>query len=52
MKTKSWLKNIGLSCSKNECGHSGQRTLQLAVSKEGMNGINWYLTMLIQILKS
>ena len=27
---------------KNECGHSGRKTLKLAVLHEGINGINWY----------
>ena len=41
---KSWLKNIGVGgVFKNGCGHSGLRTLKLAVSKEGINEINWFL---------
>ena len=29
--------------SKKGCGHSGDRTLKLAVSQEGSNGMNWFL---------
>ena len=41
MEITSRLKNIGESMIKNGCGHCGPRTLKLAVSKEGINGINW-----------
>ena len=40
MEIKSWLKNIGVSMVKNGCGHSDIRTLKLAVSQKGINGIN------------
>ena len=43
MEIKSWLKKIGVGVVKNGSGHSGQRTLKLAVSQEGNNGINWFL---------
>ena len=43
METKSWLKNIGAVAVKNGCDHSGCRTGKLAVSQEGISGINWYL---------
>ena len=36
----SSLKNIGLDIVKSGCGHSGLRTLKLAVSQEGINEIN------------
>ena len=32
MKVKSWLKNTEVGVVKNGCGHSGSRTLNLAVS--------------------
>ena len=28
MENRSWLKNIGVAVVKNECGHSGVRTLK------------------------
>ena len=34
MEIKSWLKNIGEGIVKNGCGHSGLRTLKLAVSQK------------------
>ena len=40
---KSWLKNIGVDVVKNGCGHSGLRTLKLAVCQKGINGINLFL---------
>ena len=40
MEIKRQLKNIGLDVVKNGFGHSGLRTLKLAVSQEGINGIN------------
>ena len=40
MEIKSWLKNIGVGMVKNGCGHSGPSKLKLAVSQEGINGIN------------
>ena len=43
MEIKSWLKNIGLGVVKNRHGNSGLRTLKLAVSLKGINGINWFL---------
>ena len=36
------LKNIGVGEVKNGCGHTGLRTLKLAVSQKGINGINWF----------
>ena len=36
IEIKSWL-------VKNGCGHSGLRTLKLAVSQEGINGVSWFL---------
>ena len=38
----SW-KLLGWVWSKNGCGHSGLRTLKLAVSQKGINGINLIL---------
>ena len=43
IEIKSWLKNIGVGMVKNGCGHSGLRTLKLAVSQEGINGVSWFL---------
>ena len=40
MESKSWLKNIKVGMVKNGCSQSGHRTLKLAVSQEGINGIN------------
>ena len=40
MELKSRLENIGVSVVKKECSHSGLRTLKLALSQEGINGIN------------
>ena len=37
------LKNIGADVVRNGCGHYGLRTVKLAVSQEGINGINWFL---------
>ena len=37
LEIKSRLKNIGMGLVKYGCGHSGLRTLKLAVSQEGMN---------------
>ena len=42
IEIKSSFKNIELGMVKNECGHSGLRTLKLAVSQKGINGMNWY----------
>ena len=49
---KSWLKDIGVGVVKNECGHSGLRTLKLAVSQEGISGINWVLVCLQKFRKA
>ena len=43
IKIKSWLKTIRVGVIKNGCGHSGLRTLKLAVSQEGINGVSWFL---------
>ena len=43
IEIKIWLKNIGVGVVKNGCGHSGLRTLKLAVSQEGINGVSWFL---------
>ena len=43
IEIKSWLKNIDVGMVKNEFGHSGVRTLKLALSQEGINGISWFL---------
>ena len=43
MEIKSSLKNIGVGVVKNGCGHSGLRTIKLAVSQKGINEINWFL---------
>ena len=45
MEIKSWLKNIGVGMVRNGCGHSGLTTLNLAVSQEGINVINWLLVL-------
>ena len=31
-----------MSMVKNECGQSGHETLNLAVSEERMDGMNWF----------
>ena len=43
MEIKSWLKNFRLGLIKNGCDHSGLKTLKLAISQEGIYGINWFL---------
>ena len=43
IKIKSWLKNIDVGVVKKRCGYSGLRTLKLAVSQEGISGVNWFL---------
>ena len=48
IEIKSWLKNIGLGMVNNGCGHFGHRTLKLAASQKGINGVSWFL-MLIKI---
>ena len=48
MEIKSQLKNIWEGVVKNGCNHC-HRTLKLAVSLEGINGINWHFYMLTQI---
>ena len=40
MEIKNCLKNIGVGMVKNGGDHSGLRTLKLAVSQEGIIGIN------------
>ena len=47
MEIKSWLKNTGVGIVKNGCGHSGLRTLKLAVSQKGINRINRFLVVLM-----
>ena len=37
MEIKSLLKNIGVGKAKIGCGHSGLRSLKLAISQEGIN---------------
>ena len=39
---KSWLKNIVVGVIKNGYGHSGLRTLKLAVSQEVINRVSWF----------
>ena len=41
MDSKSWVKNIGMGVVNNGYGHSGYRTLKLAVS-QGINIIKWF----------
>ena len=43
IEIKSWLKNIGMGIVKNGCGHSGLRTLKLALCQEGINGVSWFV---------
>ena len=43
MEIKVWMKNIEVSVVKNGCGHSGVRTLKLAISQKRINEINWFL---------
>ena len=43
IENKSWLKNIGMGMVKNRCDHFGFRTLELAVSQEGINGVSLFL---------
>ena len=43
IEIKIWLKHFGVGMVKNGCGHSGLRTLKLAVSQEEINGVNWFL---------
>ena len=38
----SSFKKLCVSSVKNRCGHSGHRTLKLAVSEEQIDGINSY----------
>ena len=49
MEFKSWLKNIWWGVVKNGCGHSDHMTLKLAVSQEGIDGINGFFWLLIHI---
>ena len=49
MEIKSWLKNIWWGVVKNGCGYSDHMTLKLAVSQEGIDGINGFFWMLIHI---
>ena len=39
-ENQSWRKNSKVSVVKKGCDHSVHRTLKLAVSQEGSNGIN------------
>ena len=34
------IKKFGVSVVKNRCSHSGLRALKLAVSQDGINGVN------------
>ena len=43
IEIKRWLKNVGVGVVENKCGHSGLRTLKLAVSQEEINRVNWFL---------
>ena len=36
-----WFENVGAGMVANGYGHSGHRTLKLAVEQERINGINW-----------
>ena len=40
IEIKSLLKNISMGVVRNGCGHSGLKTLKLAVSQEGINGVS------------
>ena len=42
MDIKSWLNNFGVDVVKNRCDRSGHRNVKFAVSKEEINGINWF----------
>ena len=43
MEIESWLKNIGVGMDENGRDHSGLINQKLVVSKEAINGINWFL---------
>ena len=43
IEIRSWLENIGVGMVKNGCDHFGLRTLKLALSQEGINGVRWFL---------
>ena len=43
IEIESCLKSIGLGMVKNGCRQSGLRTLKLAISQEGINGLSWFL---------
>ena len=40
MEIKSWSKIVRVGVVKNECDHSGQKSIELTVSQEGINGTN------------
>ena len=42
MRINCWLNILREGMVKDGCGHSGHRTLKLAVSQEWMDGINWF----------
>ena len=52
LEIKTWCEIIGLGVVKYGCGHSGHMTLQLAVFQEGINGIKWFIYMVIQSQES
>ena len=51
-KSKVDQKMFGRAWSKNECGESGQETLDLTVSQEWIDEINWFFCMLVQVQES
>ena len=51
-KSKVDRKLFGKAWSKNGCGESGQETLDLTVSQEWIDGINWFFCMLVQVQES
>ena len=40
MEIKSWSKIVRVGVVKNECDHSGQKSIELTVSQEGINRTN------------
>ena len=42
IQIKSWSKKFWIGVARNGCGQSGQATLKLAVSKELIDGMNWF----------
>ena len=41
-KLKNWSKNFWVGMVKNGCGQSGHGTLKLTVSREWIDGMNWF----------